>query len=97
TTLYAHLRGFAAGVAAGARVRQGDVIGYVGSTGWATGAHLHYEFRVNGTHRNPLTVDLPSSAPVAASQQVEFLRRAETLAAELDRIGAGALAKLEPA
>lgn len=56
TTAYGHLSGFATGVRRGARVSQGDIIGYVGTTGLATGPHLHYEFRVSGVHRNPLTV-----------------------------------------
>jgi murein DD-endopeptidase MepM/ murein hydrolase activator NlpD len=67
TTRYGHLRGLAGGVRAGARVSQGQVIGYVGSTGLATGAHLHYEFRVNGVARDPSRVDLGSGAPIARS------------------------------
>ena len=54
TTRYAHLRGFARGIRAGARVTQGDVIGYVGSTGLSTGAHLHYEINANNKQINPL-------------------------------------------
>ena len=65
STLYAHLSRFAPQVRAGARVAQGDVIGYVGQTGWATGPHLHYEFRVGGEQRNPLTVALPTGEPLA--------------------------------
>ncbi|MEQ8661915.1 MAG: peptidoglycan DD-metalloendopeptidase family protein, partial [Gammaproteobacteria bacterium] len=60
-TLYAHLSRFAKGIKRGVSVRQGQVIGYVGKTGLATGPHLHYEFRVNGVHRNPLTIELPKS------------------------------------
>ncbi len=87
TTLYAHLRGFATGIKTGARVKQGDVIGYVGSTGWATGAHLHYEFRVGGVHRNPLTVELPSSDPIAERYKPAFLTRADAWVAKLAHIG----------
>ena len=87
TTLYAHLRGFAKGIKTGARVKQGDVIGYVGSTGWATGAHLHYEFRVGGVHRNPLTVELPSSDPIAERYKPAFLTRADAWVAKLAHIG----------
>ncbi|MCP4389037.1 MAG: peptidoglycan DD-metalloendopeptidase family protein [Gammaproteobacteria bacterium] len=64
TTAYGHLRGYARGVRSGKKVKQGQIIGYVGSSGLATGPHLHYEFRVNGAHRNPLTVKLPEATPV---------------------------------
>lgn len=86
TTLYAHLHGFARGIKRGARVAQGQTIGYVGSTGWSTGPHLHYEFRVNGVHRNPLTVELPKSAPVAARDRPAFLQQAADWVAELERM-----------
>ncbi len=67
-TRYGHLRGFATGIRAGKRVRQGQIIGYVGSTGLATGPHLHYEFYVNGSVRNPVTVKLPNGKPISASE-----------------------------
>lgn len=60
----------------GQRVAQGTVIGYVGSTGTATGPHLHYEFRVNGVHRNPLSVTMPPPEPLQGSELVAF--RAQT-------------------
>jgi murein DD-endopeptidase MepM/ murein hydrolase activator NlpD len=72
TTHYAHLSGFAQGVHKGARVGQGEVIGYVGATGWATGPHLHYEFRVNDQHMNPLTVVMPSAEPIAPQHLAAF-------------------------
>src|SRR5690606_38738508 len=62
TTLYAHMSRLGK-YKKGARVRQGDVIGYVGATGLATGPHLHYEFRIAGVHRDPLTVTLPKPEP----------------------------------
>jgi murein DD-endopeptidase MepM/ murein hydrolase activator NlpD len=71
TTLYGHLSRFGS-ARVGARVDQGDVIGYVGSSGLATGPHLHYEYRVNGVHRNPRTVALPPADPIAAEQQAAF-------------------------
>ncbi len=84
TTLYAHMNGFARGIGKGTRVRQGQVIGYVGDTGLATAPHLHYEFRVDGVHKDPLKVDLPSAKPLAADYHNEFRVTAEPLLAQLD-------------
>ena len=72
TTAYGHLNGYARGIRSGSKVRQGQVIGYVGSSGLATGPHLHYEFRVNGVHRNPLTVKLPEAEPVHSDYRPHF-------------------------
>ena len=72
TTAYAHLNGFAPGMQKGARVSQGETIGFVGATGWATGPHLHYEFRVGSEHRNPLTIALPAAEPVPAHMMAKF-------------------------
>jgi len=80
---YAHLSRFAAGLHAGARVRQGDTIGYVGQTGWATGPHLHYELRVANEPRNPLTVALPTAFPVAPDERATFDAAVAPLAREL--------------
>ena len=84
STLYGHMSRIAKGMRVGARVRQGQTIGYVGSTGLATGPHLHYEFRVDGTHRNPLTVKLPEALPIAASFRKDFLTHAQQVMAKLD-------------
>ncbi len=72
TTLYAHMRKFGKGIRTGKRVTQGQTIGYVGQTGWATGPHLHYEFRINGRHKNPLKVEFPRTDPVASSDMTKF-------------------------
>ncbi len=73
-TQYAHLSKYAAGIKPGVRVNQGDVIGYVGSTGWSTGPHLHYQIRKNGTLVNPLEVELPAGDPVSEEKKEEFER-----------------------
>jgi murein DD-endopeptidase MepM/ murein hydrolase activator NlpD len=83
STLYAHLSRFAPNVRAGAQVGQGDVIGFVGQTGWATGPHLHYEFRVGGEQRNPLTVALPTGEPLVEAQRAAFAERIVPAAAQL--------------
>ena len=75
TTLYAHMSRFGK-ERVGQRVAQGDLIGYVGSSGLATGPHLHYEFRVNGVHRNPLSVTMPPPDPLRGVALAEF--RAQT-------------------
>ena len=72
TTLYAHLKAFRRGVRVGKRVKQGQVVAYVGSSGLASGPHLHYEFRVNGTHRDPLKVRLPHAKPIDKKQKDHF-------------------------
>ena len=71
TTLYGHMSRFAK-LRPGQRVAQGTVIGYVGSTGLATGPHLHYEFRVNGVHMNPLKMTLPPPTPLTGTALVAF-------------------------
>ncbi len=83
-TLYAHMNSFRRGVRSGTRVRQGQVIGYVGSSGLATGPHLHYEFRLDGVHRNPITVPLPRAHPVPASLKAEFTDAVTPLVAQLN-------------
>lgn len=71
-TRYGHLQGFATGLAPGKRLTQGQVIGYVGSTGLATGPHLHYEFRVDGVAREPRGADLGTGDPVPLAQRRDF-------------------------
>jgi len=83
TTLYAHMSKFVSSVRSGSRVRQGQTIGYVGKTGLVTGVHLHYEYRLNGVHRNPRTVKLPKADPIGAEYRQEFLASVETILDEL--------------
>ena len=92
TTLYAHLSRFSKGIRPGKRVEQGQVIGYVGSTGLATGPHLHYEFRVRGVHRDPLRVRLPQAAPLAEGYMDDFREKSEPLLAKLELIARTSIA-----
>lgn len=94
TTLYGHMSRFAGGMRPGQRVQQGTTIGYVGSTGAATGPHLHYEYRVNGVHKNPRTVPLPDAAPIPPSYFAEFQAQSGMLLAQLDRARDAAVAAL---
>jgi murein DD-endopeptidase MepM/ murein hydrolase activator NlpD len=83
TTLYAHMSKFARGIKNGKRVKQGQIIGYVGSTGLASGPHLHYEFKVNGVHKNPVRVKLPNANPIPNQQITEFKQQTQPLLAQL--------------
>lgn len=85
TTLYAHMSSYRKGLSNGERVRQGQVIGYVGASGLATGPHLHYEFRINNVHKNPLTVALPAAKPVPEPERAAFKAQSEQLLAALNR------------
>lgn len=80
STVYGHLSRFAPGLRSGMKVAQGQLIGYVGMTGWATGPHLHYEFRINNVARNPLTVDIPNAQPLTAMQMRRFRDVADGMA-----------------
>ena len=84
STLYAHLHNFAHGIHHGSHVRQGQVIGYVGMTGRATGPHLHYEFRINNVPHDPLKVTLPSGEMIAKTEQKKFFSQEKQLLAQLD-------------
>ena len=70
-TVYGHLNKFAKKLKRGSKVSQGQVIGYVGSTGLATGPHLHYEFRSNGKHLDPLSAQVPTRKPPLAGAQLQ--------------------------
>jgi murein DD-endopeptidase MepM/ murein hydrolase activator NlpD len=72
STAYAHMSRFASGLRRGSKVSQGEVIGYVGMTGWSTGPHLHYEFRVNNQPRDPMSIDVPNAQPLAGAALQRF-------------------------
>lgn len=78
-TAYAHLSKFARGVRAGSRVRQGDIIGYVGTTGRSTGPHLHYEVHLEGKQINPMNVRMPSGRTLAGKELKQFLAQREDM------------------
>ena len=86
STVYAHLHRTAKNIRKGKKVKQGQIIGYVGQSGLATGPHLHYEFQVHGVHRNPLTVKLPKVKAIAEKNLPEFKKTIVPILAELDRI-----------
>ncbi len=94
TTLYAHMSRFAAKARVGSRVRQGQTIGYVGATGLATANHLHYEYRLNGVHRNPRTVELPQADPIADKYRERFQTTAGPVLEELERFKNAQLASV---
>jgi len=83
TTLYAHMSKYARGIKTGKRVKQGQTIGYIGSTGLASGPHLHYEFRVNGVHKNSLKVKLPHAMPIPKNQLSAFKEQTHSYLAQL--------------
>ena len=76
---------FASKVRNGSRVRQGQTIGYVGKTGLATANHLHYEYRLNGAHRNPRTVPLPKASPINEKYREQFLASVPAIIEELEK------------
>lgn len=95
STAYGHLSRFGKGMKRGARVDQGQVIGYVGSTGLATGPHLHYEFRINNVQKNPLALKLPTSYPLDSRSKAQFASKAAPLVANLQLLRNTNLASLD--
>lgn len=83
STLYAHMSAFARGIKQNGAVQQGEIIGYVGRSGLATGPHLHYEFRIGGVHKNPLTVALPKAEPIMARYKPAFTAQTQRLIAQM--------------
>ncbi len=95
STVYGHLSRFADGLHRGEKVAQGEIIGFVGMTGLATGPHLHYEFMVNGEHRDPMTVALPKADPITGQNKVAFDAISRELTAQIDLLGNSNIAALE--
>ncbi len=85
-TAYAHMSGWAKGIRRGLRVYQGQIIGYVGSTGNSTGPHLHYEILINGRQVNPLKVKMPSGKPVNSKDRKTFLRKIQRIKQEITNL-----------
>ena len=88
STLYGHMSGYKKGIRSGRPIQQGDTIGYIGSTGLATGPHLHYEFQVDGVHRDPLKYKFPKASPVPESDRLAFEAHVNTVSAKLNQADA---------
>lgn len=95
STVYGHLSRFASGMRKGRKIAQGEAIGFVGTSGMATGPHLHYEFRVRGEHRDPLKVALPTSVPMTPGLLADFRKQAQPLVQQLELLRGSNLASLE--
>ena len=86
STRYGHMSRFANGQGVGSKVKQGDIIGYVGMSGLATGPHLHYEFRVDGDPKDPERVDLPKALPLPGEYMADFRKHSAPLLSQLDSL-----------
>lgn len=95
TTVYGHLSRFASGLRRGQRVAQGEIIAYVGQTGLASGPHLHYEFKINGQHHDPLRVALPDARPISTIQKALFQSTTSSINEQLSMLSSSQLAKLD--
>ncbi|OYY82060.1 MAG: hypothetical protein B7Y34_03275 [Methylophilales bacterium 16-45-9] len=95
STLYGHLSRFAEGLRRGIKVSQGEIIGFVGMTGVATGPHLHYEFLLNGQHRDPMKVALPKANSIDANNKAAFDSVSNQLSSQLRLLGTSNIAALE--
>jgi murein DD-endopeptidase MepM/ murein hydrolase activator NlpD len=95
STTYAHLNQFTDGLQVGSKIKQGDVVGFVGRTGFATGPHLHYEFKVDGEHADPLTAELPTRGPLDTANKKLLAGQAEQIKSLLAQIGASKVAQFQ--
>jgi murein DD-endopeptidase MepM/ murein hydrolase activator NlpD len=95
TTLYAHLNAFEDGIRVGQKINQGDVLGEVGRTGWATGAHLHYEFRIDGAPTDPLSSDLPIASTLSVPERKQLVELTQTMKGQLDKVSVQKHARFE--
>jgi len=95
STVYGHLSRFVSGLRKGMKVSQGEIIGFVGMTGLATGPHLHYELLLRGQHRNPMTIALPAAKPIEAKYSADFAAASAVSNAQLDLLSASNVAALD--
>jgi murein DD-endopeptidase MepM/ murein hydrolase activator NlpD len=93
--VYGHLSRFVSGLRKGMKVSQGEIIGFVGMTGLATGPHLHYEFLLRGQHRNPMTIALPAATPIEEKYKADFVATSSTLNSQLNLLSASNVAALD--
>ena len=95
SSAYGHLSAFAKGLHRGEHVARGDIIGYVGMTGWATGPHLHYEFRIAGVPVNPLTAKIPVAFPISARLMPYFHRNTQSLVSKLNLLHGASIVAMD--
>jgi murein DD-endopeptidase MepM/ murein hydrolase activator NlpD len=95
TTLYAHLNAFEDGIRVGQKINQGDILGEVGRTGWATGTHLHYEFRIDGAPTDPLSSDLPIASTLSLPERKQLVELTQSMKGQLDKVGVQKHARFE--
>lgn len=95
STVYGHLSHFVSGLRKGIKVSQGEIIGFVGMTGLATGPHLHYEFLLHGQHRDPMTIALPAAMPIEAKYSADFVATSSALNSKLNLLSTSHVAALD--
>ncbi|HLD10026.1 MAG TPA: M23 family metallopeptidase, partial [Methylophilaceae bacterium] len=95
STVYGHLSRFVSGLRKGMEVSQGEIIGFVGMTGLATGPHLHYEFLLRGQHRNPMTIALPAAKPIEAKYSADFAASSSVFNSQLNLLSTSNVAALD--
>jgi murein DD-endopeptidase MepM/ murein hydrolase activator NlpD len=95
STVYGHLSRFVSGLRKGIKVSQGEIIGFVGMTGLATGPHLHYEFLLRGQHRDPMKIALPAAKPIEAKYTADFAAANLVSNSQLDLLSTSNVATLD--